>query len=149
MVLLHHTELAQAWTELANVLKKASYPASVRELAILLVARHWDADFEWYAHVDNAVSAGVPPSVIEAIRTKRMPVLEDPLLAIVYTYVSSLLGKHKVSEADYRATREALGQQDLITLTALVGHYCNVALTLLAHEVPLPDGVVPALTNAS
>ena len=32
----------------------------------------------------------------------------------------------------------------MVELTALVGYYTMVAMTLNAHEVPLPDGVAPA-----
>ena len=32
----------------------------------------------------------------------------------------------------------------LVELTALVGYYTMVAMTLNAHEIPLPEGVPPA-----
>ena len=37
-----------------------------------------------------------------------------------------------------------LGERRLVELTALVGYYTMVAMTLNAHEIPLPEGVAPA-----
>src|SRR5690606_29955686 len=131
MVLLKHPAIVQKWSELAAVLKAASYPASVRELIILLAARHWDAEFEWYAHEPNAVKAGVPRDAIEAIRNRRPAQFADAQLTAVYNYVTSLLDKHEVDDATYDAAREQLGEQGLIEATVLLGHYSNVALTLI------------------
>ena len=141
MVLLKHQEIAQKWSDLAAVLKAASFPASVRELVILLAARYWDAEFEWYAHEPNAVKAGLPHAVIEAVRHRQTPEFADDMHRAVYNYVTSLLNKHSVDDEVYRCAQEALGELGLIELTVLLGHYSNVALTLIAHRVPLPDGV--------
>jgi 4-carboxymuconolactone decarboxylase len=141
MVLLQHTEIVQKWSDLANVLKAASYPSSVRELIILMTARHWDAEFEWYAHEPNAVEAGLSREVIEAIRHRQPAHFEDALHAAVYRYVNSLLNQHHVDDATYETARTLLGEKGLIEATVLLGHYSNVALTLLAHRVALPPGV--------
>jgi 4-carboxymuconolactone decarboxylase len=141
MVLLKHTAIVQKWSELAAVLKAASFPDSVRELVILLAARHWDAEFEWYAHEPSAVKAGVPREAIEAIRNRRPAHFSDALHAAVYRYVVALLDKHHVDDDTYRAAKEQLGEQGLIEATVLLGHYSNVALTLIAHQVALPEGV--------
>jgi hypothetical protein len=140
MVLLKHTAIVEKWSELGAVLKAASFPPVVRELVILMAARHWDAEFEWYAHEPNAVAAGLPREAIEAIRTKQPVTFDDRLLTTVHAYVSSLLEKHGVDDATYEAAREQLGEEGLIEMTVLLGHYCNVALTLLAHKVALPEG---------
>jgi 4-carboxymuconolactone decarboxylase len=148
MVLLQHTEIVQKWSELAAVLKAASYPDSVRELIILMAARHWDAEFEWYAHEPNAVKAGLPRSVIEAIRNRQPAQFDDALHTAVYRYVSSLLESHNVDDATYEEARTQLGEKGLIEATVLLGHYSNVALTLLAHRVALPEGVASPFPQA-
>ena len=140
MVLLNHPEIAQKWFELAKVLKAASFAPSVRELTILLAARHWDAEFEWFAHEPNAIAAGLPSEVIEDIRRRRPAVLGDALHQAVYDFVTALLDDHNVDDETYNAALEQLGQKGLIELTVLLGHYSNVALTLIAHRVALPEG---------
>ena len=39
-------------------------PADLKELAIIVTARRWTAQFEWYAHSRFALEAGVPAGTI-------------------------------------------------------------------------------------
>jgi len=34
------------------------------ELAILVTARHWDCQYEWFAHEQHALKGGLPPAII-------------------------------------------------------------------------------------
>ena len=56
----------------------SSLPKRLSELAIIVVARYWCAQFEWYAHAPMAMEAGIYPDTVEAIRkgTYREAVLE-------------------------------------------------------------------------
>ena len=49
-----------------------------------------------------------------------------------------------VTDATYAKTLARFGERAVVELTALVGYYTMVAMTLNAHEIPLPDGVTPA-----
>ena len=40
----------------------------------------------------------------------------------------------------------ASARAPLVELTALVGYYTMVAMTLNCHEIPLPEGVTPAFS---
>ena len=44
-----------------------------RDLAILVTARYWTAQYEWYAHSKIAAEAGIPDTVIAAISQRRRP----------------------------------------------------------------------------
>src|SRR5215207_10529419 len=46
----------------------SSLPPVLSELAILVTAKHWRAQFEWWAHARLAAGAGVEDDVIETIR---------------------------------------------------------------------------------
>ncbi len=140
MVLLHHEVLAQKWAALADVIKNANFSERVRELVVLIVARHWKADFEWYAHERLARAAGLPENVIDAIKAGQHPHFEDSTDAAVYAYCTGLQERHAVSDEDYEALRQALGNTGLIELTALIGHYTSVSITLVAHRILLPAG---------
>ncbi len=52
---------------------ESSLPPPLSELAILVVARFWTAQYEWYAHSQHAVKAGIDPSIPEAIAQGRRP----------------------------------------------------------------------------
>ena len=42
-------------------------------MAILLEARLWDAQYEWWAHEPLARKAGLPDAIIENIRAGKRP----------------------------------------------------------------------------
>src|SRR5688572_4068878 len=48
-------------------------PPRLREMAIILTARHWTQDFEWDVHAPLARQAGLAAPVIEAIKEGRRP----------------------------------------------------------------------------
>ena len=69
--------------------------------------------------------------------------LSDDDRAIV-RYAGELNRFNSVSDATYADALARFGERTVVELTALVGYYTMVAMTLNAHEIPLPDGVEPA-----
>jgi 4-carboxymuconolactone decarboxylase len=143
---IHNAELADRWQALGELLRyRTSLSARLSELAILLTARHWDSQFEWFAHEPPARKAGLPEAVIAAVREGRRPERMEADEDAVHDYVEELLRLHVVAEGKHRRVRELLGVAGVVELTALIGYYSMVALTLNAHELPLPEGVKPPL----
>ena len=109
-----------------------------QELAILITARFWDADYEWWAHVPKALELGIPRSAIEDIRAGREPHdLSAPDHA-VWAFLSALLNERRVSNEVYAAATAVLGEVVMIHLLGLVGHYATLALMLNATETHTP-----------
>ena len=52
-----------------------------------------------------------------------------------------------VQQATYDAVLRDWGAGGVVELTALIGYYTMVAMTLNAHEIPLPAGVEPPLAD--
>src|SRR5262245_9086307 len=50
-----------------------SVPRKLYELAIIITARHWTAQFEWTANHRGALQAGVSPAVCDAIAAGQQP----------------------------------------------------------------------------
>lgn len=143
---LHRPELADKWQQLGELLRyRTSLPSRLSELAILVTARHWDSQFEWYAHAPIAARAGLDAAVIEAIRDGKRPSLADQTERCVHDFSREMLANHTVADGTYQSTLEALGTVGVVELTALVGYYSMVALTLNVHEISLPEGVAPPL----
>lgn len=135
-------ELADKWQQLGELLRyRTSLPPRLSELAILVTARHFDCQFEWYAHQGPALAGGLEPAIIEAIRLGRRPQFGSRDEELIYEYSESLQRSHFVDEARYQAALAALGPLAIVELTALLGYYAMVALTLNAHEIPLPAGI--------
>jgi 4-carboxymuconolactone decarboxylase len=64
--------------------------------------------------------------------------------AALVNFALELNRSNSVSDATYADALARFGERTLVELTALVGYYTMVAMTLNAHEIPLPDGVSPA-----
>ena len=141
---IHNPELADRWQALGELLRyRTTLPPRLSEIAILVTARCCDSPFEWYAHRKEAEKAGVEAAIIEAILAQTDPRLngDDEL---VYRHALELGRTRSVSDATYARVLERFGARTVVELTALVGYYTMVAMTLNAHEIPLPEGVEPA-----
>ncbi|MDE2372160.1 MAG: carboxymuconolactone decarboxylase family protein, partial [Burkholderiales bacterium] len=109
-----------------------------------VTGRACESPFEWYAHRAEAAKAGVEPEVIAALLERRMPDGIAAADAAVIRYAQELNATNSVSEATYAEALALFGAKTLVELTALVGYYTMVAMTLNAHEIPLPAGETPA-----
>ena len=124
---------------------QSSIPPALNELAILVTAREWTAQFEWYAHRELAMKAGLPPAVADAIARGERPEGMDADQSAVYGFASELHRERSVSDAAYAAVAERFGERGVVDLVAACGYYVAVAMTLNVARVPLPDGVPPPL----
>ena len=142
---LHSPELAEHWQALGGFLRyNTSLPPRLSELAILITGRACQSPFEWYAHKLEADKIGIDPSVIEALLAQKTPEGLDAHAAVVVRFAQELNQHRSVSDATYAEALALLGTRTVVELTALVGYYTMVAMTLNAHEIPLPEGEVPA-----
>src|SRR5688572_22644711 len=67
-------EILEKWHELGRALRTgATLPMRLRELAILITARHWNAKVEWIEHVPPALKEGLAPELVRSIRERRQP----------------------------------------------------------------------------
>jgi 4-carboxymuconolactone decarboxylase len=143
---IHNPELADKWQQLGELLRyRTSLPPRLSELAILVTARHFDCQFEWFAHELPALEAGLERLTVEAIRdsTPVTGLKADEL--VIFEYSAQLHARHFLEDSLYGKALSLLGVVGVVELSALLGYYAMVAMTLNAHEVPLPDGVAPPL----
>lgn len=141
-VALHSPELADRWQSLGEFLRfNTTLPKVVSELAIIVTGRYWNSQVEWSIHAGIALDCGVPDEVVEAIRRAEAPVFDDPAHALVYEFTRSLLEFGQVDDDVYQALYDLTDEHFLVELTALVGYYSLVAMTLNVHRVPLPENL--------
>jgi 4-carboxymuconolactone decarboxylase len=120
-------------------------PRRLSELAILITARHWTAQFEWYAHHPLALAAGLDPEAAAAIAAEREPAAMRADERVVYDFATALHRTGRVGDAAYAAALAAFGEQGVVDLIAICGYYTIVAMTLNVAEVALPEGEKPPL----
>jgi 4-carboxymuconolactone decarboxylase len=137
---MHRPDLAEAWSALGLVLRfNSSFPPRLREFVILLVGRHWDCQFEWFSHEAEARKAGVSEATIETLRHGGTT-FAAPDEQAIHDYATELLRTHHASEKAYQRILQTYGAAGIVELTALIGYYSMVAMTLNAHEIGVPDG---------
>lgn len=142
---LHNAELADRWQALGALLRYGtSLSPRQSEIAILMTGRACQSPFEWYAHRIEAEKVGIEAATIEALLAREMPqgLSEDDRSLV--RFVAELNRSRSVSDATYAEALARFGELTVMELTALVGYYTMVAMTLNAHEIPLPPGVAPA-----
>lgn len=135
---LHNPQLAEAWSKLGEILRyQTSLPPKLSELAVLITARHWNSELEWSVHRPAAEAAGLNSALIDAIRDGAVPSMDEEE-AEIYRFTGGLLRSGTVSDEVYQLVLRRWGELGAVELTALIGYYCMVALTLNVHQIPLP-----------
>lgn len=104
-----------------------------RELAILLVAAHWDSAFERDAHEPIARALGFGADELAAIRALDVTGFDDDERVIGDAVLALLEGD--LSDEQWHAASAALGVDGVFELTALVGYYSTLALQLRVFRV--------------
>ncbi len=123
----------------------SSVPKKLNEFAILITARHWNSQYEWYAHHKYGLRAGLNPEVIAALAVGKRPSPMEPDEEIVYNFCTELLDAKQVSDATFEAAKEKLGERGVVDLIGVVGYYQLVSMLLNVDGYPLPDDAKPEL----
>ena len=139
-------DLAPKLIGLAEYLRwHSSLPPRLSELAILITAREWTAQYEWYAHYPHAIEGGLDPKVAAAIAAGKRPEnMRDDETAL-YDLVTSLYRDKKVSDAVYKAALDKFGERGIMDIIGIIGFYDITSMTLITMQAGAPDGKVPPL----
>lgn len=137
---LHIPQLADRWQNLGQYWQHHTVlTPKQKEVAVLVTARRWNAQIEWFQHEQRARKAGLSTTVIETIRNGQAPVFDASDEQAVYDYTRELQTQGQVTQTTYAATLEILGRDGVVDLTALIGFYTMVSMMLNAHRIPMLD----------
>jgi 4-carboxymuconolactone decarboxylase len=140
--LIRSPEVMLRAKEMGDYLRfKNSIGQKLAEFTILIMARAWTADYEWYAHYPLAMKAGLKPEIAEAVFEGRRPdgMAQDE--EIVYNFVTELNTTKRTSDTTYERTVKQVGEQGVIDIIGLQGYYTLIAMTLNVSRFELPkDG---------
>ena len=129
----------------AEIRFRSSLPSKLNELAIIVTARHWTCQYEWFAHHRLALEAGLDPAIGADIAQGRWPAKMDADETIVYNFSRELHETQGVSDATFKAARERFGERGVVDLIAVNGFYGLVSMALNVDQTPLPAGEKPPL----
>jgi 4-carboxymuconolactone decarboxylase len=118
----------------------SSGPLSRREQQVvnLVVARHWNARYPWFAQARASLSVGVEQAVIDAINARKTPHLADKRERTCFVVASELLSNKGLSDATYAAAESTMGLEALVALVASTGSFSTTCLTANAFGIDPP-----------
>ena len=147
-MLLNSPKAAAAVGQLGEYLRfNTSLDPTVREIAILSVARHTDSDYEWAHHVPVAQDVGVRPQVIESIRTGRAPMGLPAKEGVFAQAAKELVTNGDLTDRTFQAVEHLLGPAATVELIVLVGYYSMLAVALRSLGVELEAGLESSLNS--
>jgi 4-carboxymuconolactone decarboxylase len=147
-VLLRSPEMGDLGQQFGASRFSTPVPRRLWELAILVTARHWTAQFEYFAHHRSALQAGLSPAICDAIAEGRRPTAMKPDEEAVYDFSSELLATKQVGDRTFKAAKDALGERGLVDLIGIMGWYGTVSMLLNVDRYPLPEGAQAELKPA-
>ena len=107
------------------------------ELAVLITAAHWGADYEFDVHAPEALKAGIPQSVIDALRSGKTPRLEDDDSRLIYEFATTFYATRDVPDRLFEDAVARFGRRRVVELSGLLGYYSGLAMLLRIFRVSL------------
>lgn len=119
---------------------RSAVPPRLSEFTILVIARLWRAQYEWYVHAPIAEKAGVKAATIKNLQAGRAPKSAPKDERALYDFISELHKTKRVSDKTYGRLHALLGDAAMVEFTGILGYYTLIAMTLNVFRVALPEG---------
>lgn len=139
--LLRSPELAGHVQRVGAYLRyRSAIGTRLTELAILVIAKHYDQRVEWAIHAPIARREGLAPAAIEAIERGERPAALADDEALVHDFCAELLRRRgQVNDALWSRAIDRLGEHGVVDLVATCGYYGLLALVMNAARTPPPN----------
>ena len=145
-LLLRSPVLGQRLFDLFDYLRwNTSLPPRLSEMAILITARQWTAQYEWFAHYPLAIKGGLDPQILSAIAQGKRPDNMKDDEAALYDLAMALYRDKKVSDPVYQAALEKFGERGIMDIIGIIGYYDIASMTLITMQATAPNDSVPPL----
>ena len=120
-------------------------PPKLNEFIILITARQWSQQYEWYVHHPIALKDGLDPEIVKAIADGRRPAGMPADEQLIYDFCTELFKNQSVSDATYARSVARFGEQGTIDMVGVAGYYTFQSMVLNTARTPLPEGTTPGL----
>src|SRR5437879_2442262 len=129
----------------ASMRFRSSLPKKLNEMAIIITARYWTAQYEWTAHKRAALQAGLSPAIVDAIANRKRPASMQADEEILYNFANELLETKHVSDTAFNAAVKTFGEKGVVDLVGVMGYYQLVSMILNVDRYALGAGEQPEL----
>lgn len=139
--LLNHPVLAEHVGQLGTYVRYESQLAGdVRELGIMATARELGAAFVWEKHIEPALKAGIPQTIIDQVLNGDIATAEmKPLYLATWQTAQHVVHQRSIPEKTQNILLELLGKKGLLDLIIACGMYRMISTVIFSIDVPLPD----------
>jgi 4-carboxymuconolactone decarboxylase len=138
-VLIRSPELMTANRMMGDYLRlKPSIGTKLSELIILITAREWTQDYEWYVHAPIALKQGITQEIIDALAEGRRPSGMNEDQEICYDFTMELNRNKRVSDATYERAVKRFGEQGILDIAGINGYYTGLAMQMNTTRMPIP-----------
>jgi 4-carboxymuconolactone decarboxylase len=124
---------------------KSTLAPRLSEMIILITAREWTQQYEWVAHHDIAIKAGLRNEIADAIADGRRPTGMADDEEAAYDISTEIQRTKRVSDATWNKAVAKFGEKGVIDLLGINGYYTLLAMTMNAARTGLPAGVAEPL----
>jgi 4-carboxymuconolactone decarboxylase len=148
---IRNPDLAPRLTAMTDYLRrKTSLPPRLSEFAILITARQWTAQYEWYAHYPLAMKAGLDPKIADDIAHGVRPAAMKDDETALYDLAMALYRDKKVPDTVYKAALDKFGERGIMDIIGIMGYYDITSMTLITMQAEAPkNGAVAPLPDLS
>lgn len=141
--LMHSPEVMTQARSMGDYLRyHSALGNTLSELVILITARQWTQDYEWYVHYPIALKAGIKKEIADAIAEGRRPAGMSEDEEIVYDFSTELHNNKRVSDKTFERADRRFGKKGVVDLTGINAYY-----TLLAMQMNVAQYQVPKDAN--
>ena len=131
-------KLFEACQNLRNSLSSGPLSRREQQIVNLVVARHWNARYPWFAQVRASLAVGIEQAVIDAINASKTPSLADARERTCFVVARELLANKGLSDETYAAAEKTMGLEALVALIASTGSFSMTCLTASTFGIDPP-----------
>jgi 4-carboxymuconolactone decarboxylase len=136
---IHSPAVADGMEKIGTFLNKhSSLSKREVEIAILMIAQHWDSPYVRAAHIREGKAAGLTQETIDALLAGEDPKLADPHERAMHRFAAAVIARKSLSDAEFAEIEASLGRAGIAEALVLLGYYSAVAMGMRVHEVPVP-----------
>jgi 4-carboxymuconolactone decarboxylase len=117
----------------------SAVPARLSEFAVLMTARNWRAQYEWFAHVPLAERAGIAKQTIRDLHRGRVPKSAPQDERAIHDFIQELYRTRRVSDKNFKRVHSLLGDAATVEFVGILGYYALISMILNVFRMSPPE----------
>jgi len=140
-IMAHNVPLGNAWLDYNSFLSsdKIELPVSLREIAILRIAWHKRAGYEWYQHRIIGRRCGLSDAQLDAVREGEGAAVWSDDERLTIRAADEIHGHDRVSPETMQRLIDRFGPSQVLEILWTIGTYGMLAWINNSFEVPIED----------